>query len=456
MSNPYLTGNFAPVTEEMTVADLEVTGSIPEELTGRYLRNGPNPVIAPDPATYHWFLGDGMVHGLRLDGGRARWYRNRWIRSTGVLDALGEPRAADRPDDFGPNTNVIGHAGRTFALVESGPVPYELTDELDTVGPADFDGTLDGAYTAHPKRDPLTGELHAVAYHWAWGNRVEVTVVDGSGRVTHRRPVETTGSPMVHDMSLTERFAVVYDLPVVFDLDAAMAGSTLPYNWSDDYPPRIGFVPRADMTGVADAAGDVVWVDVDPCFVFHPMNAHDVVGADGRVESVVLDVVRWGRMFDRGHQGPFESGRPELVRWTVDLVRRTVSAAPLSDLDLEFPRVDERRIGRPCRFGYTAVNLAGSGGVAHGGIARHDLRDGTVEVLDLGVGAGQNEAVFVAASPDADEDDGWVLCLTYGADTDTSRLEIRHAQALTDGPVATVHLPVRVPFGFHGNWVPDS
>ncbi|HMU79531.1 MAG TPA: carotenoid oxygenase family protein, partial [Microthrixaceae bacterium] len=79
-----------------------------------------------------------------------------------------------------------------------------------------------------------------------------------------------------------------------------------------------------------------------------------------------------------------------------------------------------------------------------------------VEVLDLGAGAGQNEAVFVPASPDADEDDGWVLCLTYGADTDTSRLEIRHAQALTDGPVATVHLPVRVPFGFHGNWIPDA
>ncbi|MCC6183121.1 MAG: carotenoid oxygenase family protein, partial [Microthrixaceae bacterium] len=71
VSNPYLAGNFAPVTEEVTIADLEVTGSIPEELTGRYLRNGPNPVVAPDPATYHWFLGDGMVHGLLLDGGRA-------------------------------------------------------------------------------------------------------------------------------------------------------------------------------------------------------------------------------------------------------------------------------------------------------------------------------------------------------------------------------------------------
>ena len=140
--NPYLAGNFGPVTEEVTAFDLEVTGTIPEGLDGRLLRNGPNPHLPlEDPAGYHWFLGDGMVHGLRLQDGRAAWYRNRWVRG----------------DAFGPNTNVIGHAGRTWAIVESGTLPVELTEELESVGTNGFDGTLEGGYTAHPKRDPRTG-----------------------------------------------------------------------------------------------------------------------------------------------------------------------------------------------------------------------------------------------------------------------------------------------------------
>ena len=171
---------------EETLADLPVEGTLPAHLDGRYLRNGPNPVGPVDPTTYHWFTGTGMVHGLRLRSGRVEWYRNRWVRSADVADALGEAR---RPGpvhagmDFAANTNVIGHAGRTFAIVEGGGRPYELTDQLDTVGPCDFDGTLPGGYTAHPHRDPATGELHALSYYWGWGDRVQYSVLDVDGHV---------------------------------------------------------------------------------------------------------------------------------------------------------------------------------------------------------------------------------------------------------------------------------
>lgn len=163
----YLQGNFAPVLEEVTALDLEVTGTIPEGLDGRLIRNGPNPQGEVDPATYHWFTGVGMVHGLRLRDGRAEWYRNRWVTN---------------PDRFWPNTNVIGHAGRTWALVESGTLPVELTEELDPIGPNGFDGTLEEGYTAHPKRHPGTGELHAVSYLWAW-DHVRYTIVGTDARV---------------------------------------------------------------------------------------------------------------------------------------------------------------------------------------------------------------------------------------------------------------------------------
>src|SRR6185295_19409422 len=139
--NRYLQGNYGPVTEEVTAADLPVTGRLPVELNGRYLRNGPNPVTAPDPSTYHWFTGDGMVHGVRLRDGKAEWYRNRWVRSGPVATALSEPEpsgAVHADMDFGSNTNVIGFAGRTLALVEAGARPVELSDELETITRTDF------------------------------------------------------------------------------------------------------------------------------------------------------------------------------------------------------------------------------------------------------------------------------------------------------------------------------
>ncbi len=120
--HPYLSGNYAPVSEEISAVDLDVSGSIPDYLDGRYLRIGPNPMGDPDPARYHWFLGAGMAHGLRLRDGKAHWYRNRWVRSADVSRKLGEPWPGGPTYggfDFASNTNIIGHAGKTFAIAES-------------------------------------------------------------------------------------------------------------------------------------------------------------------------------------------------------------------------------------------------------------------------------------------------------------------------------------------------
>ncbi len=169
--NRFLHGPFTPVEDEITVFDLPVTGSVPTGLSGRYLRNGPNPLGLEDPGYRfwegHWFLGPGMVHGVRLRDGKAEWYRNRWVRSRQLAEALGErwpagPVHADM--DFAANTHIIAHAGRLLATVEAGPLPYELSGELDTLGPCDFGGTLPGGFAAHTKLDQRTGELHAIAY----------------------------------------------------------------------------------------------------------------------------------------------------------------------------------------------------------------------------------------------------------------------------------------------------
>ncbi len=328
-TNPYLQGNFAPVLQEVTATELPVVGQLPGSLCGRYLRNGPNPLTPPEPSTYHWFTGDGMVHGIRLRDGRAEWYRNRWVRSAEVARTLGEqprPGPVHADMDFAPNTNVIGHAGRTFAIVEAGSCPYELTEELETVGPSDFGGTLSGGYTAHPKRDPGTGELVAVSYFFGWGDDVEVTVVGTDGKVRSARRVAMGGPVSVHDCAITQRFVVLLDLPVTFSMDAIAEGASFPYRWQEGYHARVGLLPRdSDST-------DVVWHDVEPCYVFHPMNAYDEPGGDG----IVLDVVRHPSMFRTQLLGPAE-GTPSLERWHLDGRGAPVKEERLDDRGQEFP-----------------------------------------------------------------------------------------------------------------------
>ena len=447
-ANPYLEGNYAPVAEEVTATSLTVRGSIPETLSGRYLRNGPNPVTAPEPSSYHWFTGDGMVHGIRLRDGQAEWYRNRWVRSSAVAQALGEPPPSGdvfASMDFAPNTNVIGHAGRTFAIVEAGSRPYELTYELDTVGRCDFGGTLSGGYTAHPKRDPRTGELYAVSYFWGWGNDVEISVIDTEGRVRSARRVACGGPVSVHDTAITERWIVLFDLPVLFDLEAAQSGSTFPYRWFDGYRSRVGLLPR-DGEGT-----EVVWHDVEPCYVFHPMNAFDLPGGDG----IVLDVARHPSMFRTNVLGPNE-GPPTLERWHLDGQGGAVKEERLDDRGQEFPRVDERRVGLPHRFGYAVGvreddDVLGSDSL----LLRHDFERGTCETRSFGPGSQLGEAVFVPRGDDAAEGDGWVLTLVYDAGSGTSGLWILDTEDLAGDPQAVIELPQRVPAGFHGNWVPD-
>jgi carotenoid cleavage dioxygenase len=456
VDSPYLSGNFAPVSEEVTAFDLPVTGALPPELDGRYLRNGPNP-IDPDPATYHWFTGEGMVHGVRLRDGTAEWYRNRWVRNPTVAEHLGEPvPEGPRTDgmDSAPNTNVIGLGGRTIALVEAGTKPVELDEDLGTCGPIDFDGTLPYGYSAHPKVDPTSGELHTASYYWARPGVIDYSVVSTDGVVVRREDVPVPGSPMVHDISITARYAVFYDLPVVFDLESAMSGSRLPYVWSDEYGARVGVLPR-------DGAGTdgLRWFEVDPCYVFHPMNAHDAVGADG-AELVVLDVVRHDRVFDRSRLGPDESV-PTLWRWTIDLTHGSIRTEQLHEDTVEFPRVDERLVGRPYRYGWAASVAAHRGdgqGVVFDGasIAKFDLVSGTVTHHEMGPGRAAGEAVFVPSAADAAEDDGYVLTLVYDAAQDRSDLVVLAGQDISAAPVATVHLPRRVPFGFHGNWIPTT
>lgn len=455
MANRYLSGNFAPVTEERTEFDLPVSGTIPDFLDGRYLRNGPNPVTPPDPSTYHWFTGEGMVHGIRIRDGRAEWYRNRWVRAGAVPAALGEddPGGPGTPGaDFADNTNVIGLGGRTFALVEAGAKPVEMNDELATVGRWDFGGGLRFGYTAHPKVDPLTGHLHAANYFWANPGAIEYVVVSADGAVLHVEDVAVPGSPMVHDVSITENHVVLYDMCVTFDQQSAFAGSSFPYSWNPDYGCRLGVITKDRSRRSAP-----LWFEVDPCYVFHAMNSFERIDERGHT-VIVVDAVRHDRVFDRNPLAPDESV-PTLWRWELNLSTGTVRGDQIDDTPAEFPRIDERRVGLRYRYGFSVgMGIKGdSGAISFDGarLNRHDMVTGQVESHVAGTHKAVGEAVFIPSSENAAELQGYLMSIAYDMDTDRSELRIISAEDISGDPVARIHLPVRVPFGFHGNWVPS-
>jgi carotenoid cleavage dioxygenase len=479
MTSRYLEGEFAPLHEEYTLTDLEVTGRIPGYLDGRYLRNGANPIGNTDPELYNWFMGDGMVHGIRIRDGKAEWYRNRWVRGPVVAKALGvrSPAGHSGPSLVGASTNVIGHAGLTLALMEGGLPIYELSDELDTVGVCDFDGTLPGGYTAHPKRDPETGELHAVSHRPFRGNTVQYSIIGVDGRVRRTVDIEVGGSPLMHDFSLTERYVVFYDLPVTFDARqaAAMAAPRplrlparlmlsalvgrvripgpiaalqprakasdrrLPYSWNPKYPARVGVMPRDGGNA------DVRWFDVEPCYVLHPMNAYE------QDDTVVLDVVRHPKVFDNDLLALTE-GTGTLDRWTVDLADGKVRESRFDDRNQEFPRVDERRIGKRHRYGYAPAFGDGLTGTAT--LLKHDFVGGRTQTRSFGAEKVVGEFVFHPSSDRAAEDDGVVMGYVQDRSANRSELAILDAQTLQD--VASIKLPHRVPSGFHGNWVSST
>lgn len=441
--NSYLSGNYAPVREEKTVYDLPVKGTIPAELNGRLLRNGPNPIQVEDPVMYHWFLGDGMVHAVELREGRAVSYRNRWVRTDRAARLLGERPPPNQPEEAFPvesvaNTNIIEHAGRLLALVEV-CLPTQLTPELDTIGRLDFDGRLRSPMTAHPKEDPSTGELVFFGYNPMAPPYLRYHVADSAGNLVRTEDIDLAGPSMVHDFAITENYAIFFDLPVVFDFELA-GKQPFPAAWKPDYGARLGVMPRSGGNA------DVRWFDLDPCYVFHSLNAYEDNG------RVVVDVVRYPTMFDAGHRGP--DSQPALVRWTADLSAGKVLEDRLDDRGQEFPRIDDRRTGLRHRYGYSTQVGVDEGGFHLGGLLRHDLAAGSVEVRELGRGRASSEAVFVPAGED--EDDGYLLAIVYDAATDHSELQIVHSADFTGDPAAVVELPQRVPFGFHGNWVPDS
>jgi carotenoid cleavage dioxygenase-like enzyme len=454
-SSPFLEGNYAPVREEVTADDLPIVGKVPEGLEGLFVRNGPNPQFPPRNA-YHWFDGDGMLHGVRLQGGKAS-YRNRYVRTEGWREEnragkalydglLGMPdlqKVAQGKDGYKntANTALVWYNGQLLALWEGG-APHALrVPSLETVGPYTFGGKLRHACTAHPKIDPATGELLFFGYQPV-APYLQYSVADAKGILKRTTPIELPRPVMMHDFAITARHTLFLDLPLVFTFTRLLQRKS-PFGYEPEYGARIGVLPRHGK------GSDIRWFAVQPGVVFHTLNAHE----EG--DEVVLYACRL-RGFPAELTPPEQMSAAEskaygavLYRWRLDLKTGKVTEGPLDEVPADFPRINETQTGRKTRFGYLMPLKMD----AH---LKVDLEKGTQQRHELGKGRLGGECVFVPRPGGKGEDDGWLLGYVYDQTTNRSELLILDAQDFTAKPVARVLLPTRVPFGFHGTWIPGE
>jgi carotenoid cleavage dioxygenase-like enzyme len=457
--NPYLLGLFAPVVDEITSDDLEVIGTIPADLNGVYLRNGPNRRFAA-PGRYHWFDGDGMVHAMAFENGRAR-YRNRYVRTKaftreeaaggalwgGVMECpAGNPVGTGRglPFKDSANTDLIHFDGKVLATWYLCGRPMALDPlSLESLGAETFLDTLRGDVMAHPKADEHTGELMWFDY----GTRdplLRYGVVGRSGRVEHEVDIDLPGPRLPHDMAITANWSILMDLPLVQDQNALRQGRHK-ITFDATMPTRFAVLPRRGT--------EVRWFTAEPCYIYHVVNAWE----DG--QTIVLDVCRVTRP-EPVPTRPGPLGKllgylrldARLHRYVFDLATGTTTETQLDDANTEFPSIDTRECGAPSRYAYTA-HIADAETVLFDGLLRYDLVTGRREEHRFGPGRFGSEAPFAPRDGSTGDDDGYLVSFVTDESNGRSEVEILDASDIAAGPLARVLLPQRVPMGFHATWV---
>ena len=440
----HLRGNWEPMLEERSTSDLSVTGSIPPELEGVYIRTGPNPHSG---TSNHWFLGDGMVHGIRLANGKAQWYRNRFIQTDEVTQPLTDPGAGlgDLKRGKG-NTHVVAHAGKILCLEEA-HWPWRIDQDLNTIGYENYAGALTCSMTAHPKICPVTGEMLAFSYFSFEQPYLKYIRIGKDGQIKQIEGIDLPNMVMMHDFNITEHHVIFMDLPLALDLDLLASG--IPFSFQRDKGARLGVMPR---NGTND---DIRWFEIDPCYVFHPVNAFE------KDNVITLYVSRQNSAFGADSEDYSEVGR--LHRWQIDLNTGTVSEDKVDDRPADFGRVNDSLVGLENRFGYL-MSLDGEGNseepIYGAKLYKYDLPAGSCEEHFLGHNVRGAEPVFAPCTTTSDlaqlsEDEGWIMTLAHDETSGKSRLVIIDAQNFSAPPVATIELPFRVPYGAHGNWIPD-
>jgi carotenoid cleavage dioxygenase len=452
--SPFLEGNFAPVERELVADDLIVLGELPRELDGLYVRNGPNPQFPP-LGRHHWFDGDGMLHAVRIQGGRAS-YRNRAIRTRGfelerkrgraLWTGILERQQFDNPEGAvknSANTSLVWHANRLLALHEQGE-PYQIgLPALETLGVWTFGRRLHHPLGPHPKIDPASGEMFAIGYSPVAKPHLQYTVIAADGALAHTTAVELPVGVLMHDFAITERWAVFMNHPYTFDVRRWLRGEPIA-RFQAERGSQLGILPRRA------SGAHVRWFPIAPCFVYHVVNAYD----EG--EQIVLDVFHRASL-DLAAEVEPGSSPPQtarLWRWRIDPRDGSVREQQLDDQNAELPSVHPERVGRRARYAFASRFRSDVRLPLADGLLKYDFDNGCESKLHA-FGANRNggEGVFVPRPGAREEDDGWLLAFVHDEGEGQSELIVADARRMAAAPLARVLIPQRVPYGLHGLWL---
>lgn len=472
--HPYRTGAWQPNFVEYDASELDVVGEIPNDLRGVYLRNTENPVHPAIDRLYHPFDGDGMLHMLHFDDGRAE-YRNRFVRTVGFeaeqtaghalwSGILGGPEQSLRPDGWGArtrmkdasSTDVVVHAGRALtSFYQCGDLYAFDPCSLEPFGRETWQGRFpsDWGISAHQKTDPATGEMLVFNYAKT-APYMHYGVVDANNELVHWVDVPLPGPRLPHDMAFTERYAILNDCPLFWDGDLLARGAHVP-RFRPDLPTRFAVIPRRGVPG------DIRWFEAEPTYVLHWANAYE----DG--DEIVLDgffqcdpmpssdpqTDRYRRAF-RG----IDTHRMQTVlqRWRMNLVTGACTEAKRSERIMEFPTINQRYAGRPYRYVYNMTTQPGW--FLFDGVVKVDLHTGCEVRYAFGDGVFGSETAF-APRPNRfkgqpAEDDGYLVTFTTDMRRDRSECLVFDAADLVAGPIARIRLPERIASGTHACWAP--
>ena len=481
-NSPYNAPGFKPVHTLCSNAVLQVSGKIPDDLEGVYLRNGTNLQFEQTNGRYHMFNGAGMLHQVQIAAGKAS-YSNTYIKTPRyeIEDAMGQDQylhfgdlagggkaglvrmavaalrqrlgvlpALEALESGSSTTAVQYHHGRLYCLQETG-YPFALNTRvedghliLDGEGRWDtFDGKLDSPYTAHPKIDPATGDWYTFSTQFSSGRLYHSVLRQGKLEQHSVIDQQKPALAFLHDYYLTDHYLVFPDLSLRFNPKDMFGPEKSPMVFDADYKMRWGVIKRDHQPG-----DPVRWFTTDqPGHLWHVVNGWEETRDDGGTDIVLFAPVFRSYPSNLPIHNPQEP-HAKFNKWRLNLDSGQVTEdRVLLDHFYERPSFNTAYIGRQNRYAYL-LDEEKEGMMARG-VLKYDMVDEReVAYFDYGEFYG-GEALFVPRTNASSEDDGYLLELLMMAD----RAELLIIDAATMQEMARLHLPQRVPFGVHSCWL---
>ncbi len=431
---------YHPVAET-EIREFQITGEIPAHLNGLLLRIGSNPICIEHPTLFDWYLGDGMIHGLKLQSGVPIWFKSTLIATDRIQKYKKRPKIGGyrRGAHDVVNTNIFRHAGGFWAVIEAGAFPVCLDDELNATRYQLFNSDADLPFTAHPRKDMKTGHLHAISYDALDTQNAYYQVIDEHGYLIHLTQILLKHGPMIHDCLITEQDVIIFDFPLTYSFKRLLQGKSVPYHWNKQHQARIGIL------GKYQSAEQVQWIEMDPCYVFHAANAYrDDVG------QIIIDVLVHYTDFEHSQHAAYEQQHAKLERWIIDSDLKNLKRTVLDSRIQEFPKIDMRFNGIAYRYLYTlcfpSTNLFNF-------LIIHDLVENQSVSYDFGEKWAIGEVSFTTKNEQSAEGDGYLMMYLHHLEGKKSKVVILKVNGLEIKEQAEIELSVRVPLGFHCNWV---